>query len=87
MSLMIEDIIIIQGEEDVKKDAARSRQLEPLHLTLASPHDLMGVFSAIVLSGAPLMTTGDEQLPESRASLGARCLGTQVPGIREACSL
>jgi hypothetical protein len=65
MSLMIEGVV--DGGMDVEKTLRRPGRLEPLHLALSSPHDLMGVFSAIVLSEAPLMRAGEAQLPESRA--------------------
>jgi hypothetical protein len=41
MSLMVEGIV--DGGMDVEKPLRRSRRLEPLHLALSSPHDLMGV--------------------------------------------
>ncbi|HEY6359328.1 MAG TPA: sugar O-acetyltransferase [Vicinamibacterales bacterium] len=37
---------------DAEKPLRGSRRLEPLHLTLSSPHDLMGVFGAIIFSEA-----------------------------------
>jgi hypothetical protein len=46
MSLMVEGIV--DGGLDVEKTLRRSRRLELLHLALSSPHDLMGVFGAIV---------------------------------------
>jgi hypothetical protein len=55
------------GGMNVEKPLRGSRRLEPLHLALSSPHDLMGVFSAIVFSEASIMRAGEAQLPESRA--------------------
>ena len=52
---------------------------EPLHLALSSPHDLMGVFSAIVFSEAPIVEAGEVQLPKSRA-VGAQLVGDQQLG-------
>ena len=46
MSLMVEGVV--NGGMDIEKTLRGSRRLEPLHLALSSPHDLMGVFSAIV---------------------------------------
>jgi len=67
---------VVNGGMDVEKTLRGSRRLEPLHLALSSPHDLMGVFSAIVLSEAPIMRAGEAQLPESRA-VGAQLVGDQ----------
>jgi hypothetical protein len=50
MSLMVEGVV--DGGMDVEKPLRASRRLEPLHLALPSPHDLMEVFSAIVFSEA-----------------------------------
>jgi hypothetical protein len=61
MSLMVEGVV--DGGMDVEKTLRGSRRLESLHLALSSPHDLMGVFSAIVLSEAPIMRAGEA--PES----------------------
>jgi hypothetical protein len=74
MSLMVEGIV--DGRMDVEKPLRGSRGLEPLHLALSSAHDLMGVFpaSAIVLSEASIVRTGEAQLPESRA-VGAQLVG------------
>ena len=47
MSLMVEGVV--DGGMDIEKTLRGSRRLELLHLALSSPHDLMGVFSAIVL--------------------------------------
>jgi hypothetical protein len=46
---------------DVEKTLRGSRRLESLHLALSSPHDLMGVFSAIILSEASIMRAGKAQ--------------------------
>jgi hypothetical protein len=56
MSLMVEGVV--DGGMDVEKTLRGSRRLESLHLALSSPHDLMGVFSAIVLSEPPIMRAG-----------------------------
>jgi hypothetical protein len=45
MSLMVEGVV--DGGMDVEKTLRGSKRLEPLHLVLSSPHDLMGVFSAL----------------------------------------
>ena len=74
MSLMVESIV--DGGMDVEKTLRGSRSLEPLHIAFSSPHDLMGVFSAIVLSEAPIMRAGEAQLPERRA-IGAQLVGDQ----------
>ena len=59
MSLMVEGVV--GGGMDVEKTLRGSRRLEPLHLGLSSPHDLMGVFSSICRAvGAQLV--GDQQL-------------------------
>jgi hypothetical protein len=73
-SLMIEGVV--DGGMDVEKSLRGSRRFEPLHLTLSSPHDLVGVFSAIVLCEPPVMRAGEAQLPESRA-VGAQLVGDQ----------
>jgi hypothetical protein len=39
---------------DVEKTLRGSRRLEPLHIAFSSPHDLMGVLSAIVFSEASI---------------------------------
>jgi hypothetical protein len=44
----------VNGGMDVEKTLGESRRLEPLHLALSSPHDLMGVFRAIILSEASI---------------------------------
>ncbi len=74
MSLMVEGVV--DGGMDVEKTLRGTRRLEPLHLALSSPHDLMGVFSAIVFSEASIMRAGEAQLPESRA-VGAPLVGDQ----------
>jgi hypothetical protein len=74
MSLMVEGIV--DGGMDVEKPLRGSRRLEPPDLTLSSPHDLMGVFGAIVLSEASIVRAGEAQLPESRA-VGAQLVGDQ----------
>ena len=67
---------IVDRGMDVEKTLRGSRRLEPLHLALSSPHDLMGVFSTIVFSEALIMRAGQAQLPESRA-VGAQLVGDQ----------
>jgi hypothetical protein len=89
MSLMVESIV--DGGMDVKKPLRGSRRLEPLHLALWSPHDLVGVFSAIVFSEASIVRAGEAQLPESRA-VGAQLVGDQQLSVRSpvflaACAL
>ena len=74
MSLMVEGVV--DGGMDVEKTLRGSSRLESLHLALSSPHDLMGVFSAIVLSEAPIMRASEAQLPESR-SVRAQLVGDQ----------
>ena len=61
MWLMVEGIV--DGGMDVEKPLRGSRRLEPLHLALSSRHDLMGVFSAIVLSEAAIMKAGEVDNP------------------------
>jgi hypothetical protein len=39
---------VVNGGMDIGKALRGSRRLEPLHLALSSPHDLIGVVSAIV---------------------------------------
>jgi hypothetical protein len=74
MSLMVEGVV--DGGMDVEKTLRGSRRLEPLHLALSSPHDLMGVFSEIVFSEAPIVGACEVQLPESRA-VGAQLVGDE----------
>jgi len=74
MSLMVEGIV--DGGMDAEKPLRGSRRLEPLHLALSSPHDLMGVLSAIVFSEASIVRAGEAQLPERRA-VGAQLVGDQ----------
>jgi hypothetical protein len=74
MSLMVEGVVY--SGMDIEKALGGSRRLEPLHLALSSPHNLMGVFSAIILSEASLVGAGEAQLPESRA-VGAQLVGDQ----------
>ena len=74
MSLMVEGVV--DGGMNIEKTLRGSRRLEPLHLALSSPHDLMGVFSAIVFSEASITRAGEAQLPESRA-VGAQLVGDQ----------
>jgi hypothetical protein len=74
MSLMVESVV--DGGMDVEKTLGGSRRLEPLHFAFSSPHDLMGVSSAIVLSEASIVRAGEAQLPESRA-VGAQLVGDQ----------
>jgi hypothetical protein len=63
MSLMVEGVV--DGGMDVEKSLRGSRRFEPFHFALSSPHDLMGVFGAIVFSEAPIMRAGEAQSPES----------------------
>jgi hypothetical protein len=74
MSLMVEGVV--DGGMDVEKTLGGSRRLEPLHFALSSPHDLMGVFSAIVFSETSIVRASEAQLPESRA-VGAQLVGDQ----------
>jgi hypothetical protein len=74
MSLMVEGVV--DGGMDIEKALRGSRRLELLHFALSSPHDLMGVFSAIVFTEAPIMRAGEAQSPESRA-VGAQLVGDQ----------
>src|SRR5690349_3850775 len=74
MSLMVEGVV--DGGMDVEKTLRGSRRLEPLHLALSSPHDLMGVFAAIVFFEASIVRAGEAQLPESRA-VGAQLVSDQ----------
>ena len=67
---------VVDGGMDIEKTLRGSRRLELLHLALSSPHDLMGVFSAIVFSEAPFMRAGEAQSPESR-TVGAQLVGDQ----------
>src|SRR5690348_17027169 len=53
MSLMVEGVVY--SGMDIEKALGGSRRLEPLHLALSSPHNLIGVFSAIILSEASLV--------------------------------
>jgi hypothetical protein len=70
MSLMLEGVV--NGGMDIEKTLRGSRRLQPLHLALSSPHDLMGVFSAIVFSEASIVRACEAQLPESRAGPACR---------------
>jgi hypothetical protein len=63
MWLMFEGIV--DGGMDDEKPPRGSRRLEPLHLALSSPHDLMGVFSGIVLSVASTVRAGEAQFQEA----------------------
>ena len=67
---------VVDGGMDVEKTQRGSRRLEPLHLALSSPHDLMGVFRAIILSEASIVRAGEAQLPESR-TVRAQLVGDQ----------
>ena len=67
---------IVDGGMEVEKTLRGSRRLESLHLAFSSPHDLMGVFSAIVLSEASIVRASEAQLPESRA-VGAQLVGDE----------
>jgi hypothetical protein len=74
MSLMVEGVV--DSGMDAEKTLGGARRPEPLHLALSSPHDLMRVFSAIILSEALVMRAGEAQLTESRA-VGAQLVGDQ----------
>jgi hypothetical protein len=39
---------VVDGSVHIEKALGRASRLEPLHLTLSSPHDLVGVFGAVV---------------------------------------
>ena len=67
---------VVNGGMDVEKTLRGSRRLEPLHLALSSPHDLMGVFSAVVLPDPLLMRAGQAKMPQGRA-VGAELVGDQ----------
>ena len=67
---------VVDGGMDAEKSLRGSRRLEPLHFALSAPHDLMGVFGAIVFSEASIMRTAQTQLPESR-TVGAQLVGNQ----------
>jgi len=74
MSLIIEGVV--DGRMNPEKTLCGSRRLEPLHFVLSSPHNLMGIFGAIILSKTLLMTTDEAQSPESRA-VGPQLVGDQ----------
>src|SRR5471032_938257 len=67
---------VVDGGMDAEEALGRASRLEPLHLALPSPHGLMGVLRAIVLSEALLMRAGRAELPESRP-VGAELVGRQ----------
>jgi hypothetical protein len=60
MSLIVEGVV--DRRMDVEKTLCGSRRLEPLHFALSSPHNLMGVFGAIILSETALMRAGKAQV-------------------------
>ena len=66
MALQVEGVV--NRSVNAEETLGRSRRLEPLHLALSSPHDLMGVFSTIVFTEASMMGGAEAQLPESRAA-------------------
>ena len=74
MSLMVEGVVY--GSVHAEEALCGARRFEALHLALSSPHDLMRVFGAIVLSETPIVMAGEVQLPESRA-VGAQLVGDQ----------
>ena len=63
---------VVDSGMDGEKTLGGSSRLEPLHLALSSPHDLMGVFSAIIFSEA------SEHWSISRLSMRARTRERQV---------
>ena len=79
MSLIIEGVV--DGRMNPEKTLCGSRRLEPLHFALSSPHYLMGVFGAIILSKTALMTTDEVQVPESRV-IGTQLVGDQHFGAK-----
>jgi hypothetical protein len=62
--LMVEGVVY--SGMDIEKALGGSRRLEPLHLALSSPHNLMGVFSTIFLSEASLVRVGEAQFPQTQ---------------------
>ena len=84
MSLMVESVV--DRGMDVEKPLRGSRRFEPLHLALSSPHDLMGVFSAIVFSAAPIMRAATESIwtREARSPRGivANTIMSQLGTLR-----
>ena len=60
MALDIEEVV--DGRVNGEESRRRRGRFEPLHLSLSSPHRLMGVFRTIVLSQALLMLCGKTEL-------------------------
>ena len=67
---------VVYGSVHAEEPLGGASRFESLHLALSSPHDLMRVFCAIVLSEAPIVRAREAQLPESRA-VGPQLVGDQ----------
>ncbi len=73
MALKVE--IVMDGSVHIEKVLGGATRLEPLHFTLPSSHDLVGVFGAIVRPQPLLMRAGQAKMPKSgsvRAQLASR---------------
>ena len=74
MALKVEGVV--DGGMHAEEALSRSGRFEALHLALSSPHRLMRILGAIILSEPLLMGTGQLQLPERRA-VGPQFVGYQ----------
>jgi hypothetical protein len=59
MALKVEGVVY--GGVHAEEPLGGASRFEALHSALSSPHDLMGVFRAIVLSETPIVRAGEAQ--------------------------
>jgi hypothetical protein len=67
----------MDGSVHIQKALGRASRLEPLHFTLSSPHDLVGVLGAIVLPQSLLMRASQVDVLGTAAPQIARDHGTE----------
>ena len=74
MALKVERVV--DSSMDAEEALRRPGRLEPLHFTLSSSHDLVGVLGPIVRPQPLLMRADQAKVPES-SSVGAEFVGRQ----------
>ena len=66
MALMVERIV--DGGVHAEEAVGRCCRLEPLHLALSPPHDLVGVLGPIIFAKPLVVTTGQTEVSERGAA-------------------
>ena len=55
----------MNGGVNIEKALGRASRFEPLHFTVSSSHDLVGVLGAIICSQPLLMSAGQAKVPKA----------------------